>query len=104
MITLNENDYGKAMRKHEKEAGHVKKFPPSFRGKHALCERTVDLLQHVEASGPISTKEIADTSKYVIKEVQNSLYQARASGLVHTVLAGGLARWVSGPKPMGAAQ
>jgi len=102
VITLNENDYAKAVLKFEKKNGHKKGFPASFRGKHDLSQRTVDLLQHVVVNGPISTKEIAERYGYKTKDVQNSLYQARASGLVHTTLAGGLARWVSGVKPRGA--
>ena len=99
MITLNENDYGKAMLKFEKKNGHKKKTPPSFRGKYELSQRTVDLLEYVASSGPISTREIASASNNNVKDVQNSLYQARAAGIVHTTLMGGLARWVSGPKP-----
>ena len=99
MITLNENDYSKAMLKFEKKNGHKKKFPPSFRGKHELSQRTVDLLRSLKSGGPMTSKQIAASSGYKTKDVQNSLYQARASGLVHTTLVGGLARWVSGVKP-----
>ena len=99
MITLNENDYGIKLLKFEKESGHKKKFPPSFRGKYELSQRTVDLLRSLTSGDPMTSRQIAASSGYKVKDVQNSLYQARAAGLVHTTLVGGIARWVSGPKP-----
>ena len=101
MITLNEKDYSKAILKFEKKNGHKKKTPPSFRGKHDLSQRTVDLLRSLTSGDQMTSKQISASSGYKVKDVQNSLYQARAAGLVHTTLAGGLARWVSGPKPSG---
>lgn len=101
MIILNENDFGTAVRAFEKKNGHKKKAPPSLRGKYELSQRSDELITCVASYGPMSSKEIALMLGYKIKDVQNSLYQARASGVVHTAFFGNVAKWVSGPKPRG---
>lgn len=101
MITLNEEDFGTAVRAFEKGNGHVKKFPASYEGKYELSKRTIALLKMVSAGVPMSSSELAKKSGYKMKDVQNSLYQARSGGLVHTVIIEAIAKWSEGPKPRG---